>query len=221
MKSFFLFLALLTGASSFSQVFFYNTIVGETKNNHRILIDEEFFVETIYNTENGNFILTRGGYYSRVKNNDLHIIFEFNSNYKKDSLKKFVFSDLDKLKAKSKLKQDLDGKWLMSGRISPDGQEKRRDIKRSRKTLKFLVDGHFQWIAYNTETYDFFGSGGGTYYAKGEEYSEVIDFFSRDVTRVGNMLSFKYKRNANDWYHSGLSSKGKPLNEIWTLRKNR
>ena len=55
----------------------------------------------------------------------------------------------------------VDGKWLMAGRVKPEG-EQRRDISRSRKTMKFLIDGFFQWTAFNTETFQFFGSGGGT-----------------------------------------------------------
>ena len=58
----------------------------------------------------------------------------------------------------------------MAGRVRPEG-EKRRNLNGPRKTLKFLLDGHFQWTAFNTESFKFFGSGGGTYTAKdGSKY---------------------------------------------------
>ena len=219
--NFFYALLFLISPFCFTQVFSFDSITGETKNHHRILIDKEFFIETLFNSDDGKFILTRGGFYTKSKNNDLDIIFEFNSNYKIDSLKRLIFSSLDKLKKESNLDQDLDGKWLMAGRVGANGEEKRRDLNRSRKTLKFLIDGFFQWTAYNTENYQFHGSGGGTYIASEGQYNESIDFFSRDITRVGMTLSFDYERKADDWYHSGYSSKGNPLSEIWTLRNRK
>ena len=216
--NFFYALLLLISPFCFTQVFSFDSLNGETKNHHRILVDKEFFIETLFNSDDGKFILTRGGFYTKSKNNDLDIIFEFNSNYKIDSLKKLTFSGLDKLKKESNLDQDLDGKWLMAGRVGANGEEKRRELNRSRKTLKFLIDGFFQWTAYNTENYQFHGSGGGTYIASKGQYNESIEFFSRDITRVGMTLSFDYEKKADDWYHSGYSSKGNPLNEIWTLR---
>ena len=56
---------------------------------------------------------------------------------------------------------------------------------------------------------------------KKENYKESIVYFSRDNTRSGQTLSFKYDQKDNDWHHTGFSSKGKPLHEIWTLRKKR
>ena len=221
MRFFSTLLFVLINSSGFAQVFSFNSSDGVVKNHHRILMDNEFIIETVFNADDGNFILTRGGYYNKSKSDDLDIIFEFNSNYKIDSLKKLTFSGLDKLKKESSLDQDLDGKWLMAGRVGPDAKEKRRDLTRSRKTLKFLIDGYFQWTAYNTETYQFFGSGGGSYSTSKGEYNESIDYFSRDKTRVGINLSFTYEKKADDWYHSGFSSKGSPLNEIWTLRKRK
>ena len=77
----------------------------------------------------------------------------------------------------------------MAGRVKAEG-EKRRYINGARKTLKFLLDGHFQWTAFNTETFQFFGSGGGTYSAKEGDYIETIGYFSRDNSRVGAVLPF-------------------------------
>ena len=82
--------------------------------------------------------------------------------------------------------------------------------------MKILSGTRFQWIAYNTETKEFFGTGGGTYTFVDGKYTEHIEFFSRDSTRVGASLSFDGKVEGNNWHHSGLSSRGEPIHEIWT-----
>jgi hypothetical protein len=82
-----------------------------------------------------------------------------------------------------------------------------------------LSGTRFQWIAYNTETRQFMGTGGGTYSTKDGKYTENIDFFSRDNSRVGASLQFDFELKDNDWHHKGLSSKGDPIYEIWSLRK--
>ena len=87
-----------------------------------------------------------------------------------------------------------------------------------RKTMKILSGTKFQWIAYNTETGDFSGTGGGTYTTEGGKYTENIDFFSRDNTRVGASLKFDYELKEKKWHHRGLSSEGSPIYEIWSLR---
>ena len=85
--------------------------------------------------------------------------------------------------------------------------------------MKILSGTRFQWIAYNTETKEFMGSGGGTYTTKEGKYTENIEFFSRDDSRVGASLQFDYELKDGDWHHSGLSSKGQPIYEIWSIRK--
>jgi len=111
----------------------------------------------------------------------------------------------------------LQGKWVMSGRYN-NGEFRTRDTNLPRKTMKVLIDGFFQWIAFNTETFRFSGSGGGEYEAVDGKYIEKIQYFSRDDSRVGAELDFNYEVKEGDWYHSGLSSKGNPINEVWTLR---
>ena len=105
----------------------------------------------------------------------------------------------------------------MAGRVTSDG-EQRRDLTRSRKTMKFLIDGYFQWIAFDTSSFRFSGSGGGEYETIDGKYKEKISYFSRDNNRVGIELIFDYKLQGFDWYHKGLSSKGDPFHEIWTRR---
>jgi hypothetical protein len=111
----------------------------------------------------------------------------------------------------------LQGAWLMSGRIK-DGERQERDTTLSRKTMKILSGTRFQWIAYNTATKQFMGTGGGTYTTIDGKYTENIEFFSKDNSRVGASLNFNYQMMNGDWHHSGTSSKGIPLYEIWSLR---
>lgn len=112
--------------------------------------------------------------------------------------------------------QGLDGIWRITGRQNAEGTIS--DIPRGdRKTIKILVDGFFQWIAINPATKDFYGTGGGKYSFENDQYTENILFFSRDNTRVGAKLDFKGEIKDRAWHHSGLSSKGVPIHEIWSV----
>ena len=112
----------------------------------------------------------------------------------------------------------LKGAWLMSG-IERRGEMRMRDTNRSRKTLKMLAGGRFQWIAYDINKKGFYGTGGGTYSAVDGKYIENIEFFSRDSNTVGKSLEFDFEIKDGDWHHRGFSSKGDPKYEIWTHRK--
>ncbi|QLE02278.1 membrane or secreted protein [Galbibacter sp. BG1] len=112
----------------------------------------------------------------------------------------------------------LNGAWLMSGRVR-NGETQQRDISSPRKTMKILSGTRFQWTAYNTQTKQFMGTGGGTYTTVDGEYTENIEFFSKDDSKVGLTLKFNYELLDGKWHHSGLSSKGNPIHEIWSLRE--
>ena len=209
-----------------SQLFFYQTLLGQvfsytTQENgqdihHRILMDKEYYVETQFTTKPNQFIKTIGGFYQK-KGNDLIVALEFNSNFSKDSLKHVVINNQGQWEKISKNSLPLQGKWFMAGRVNGD-QERRRDINRPRKTMKILVEGYFQWIAYNTKSFSFHGAGGGSYTAADGTYTETIDYFSRDNNKAGISLEFEYAKKGMDWHHKGFSSKGAPLHEIWTYR---
>ena len=106
----------------------------------------------------------------------------------------------------------------MSGRFR-NGVKSTRSIDRPRKTMKILSGSRFQWIAYNTETRQFMGTGGGTYITVKGKYIEQIEFFSRDNSRIGTKLDFEFKLDNGEWNHMGFSSKGDPIHEIWIKRK--
>ena len=129
-----------------------------------------------------------------------------------------VGSDMEFKRLDSGKPGTLQGAWLMSGRVS-NGETQLRDTNRPRKTMKILSGTRFQWIAYNTETKEFMGTGGGVYTTIDGEYTENIEFFSRDDSRVGAHLKFNYSLIDGNWHHSGLSSKGDPIHEIWSIRE--
>lgn len=216
MKKIILILILITSTISiYSQDEVYSYIEKDIVN--RIIIDKNYFLMTSYKFNSNEFIKTIGGFYE--KKGERYIVdLEFNSNFRNDSLSKVEINKKSNWKKISLKENDLQGKWLMAGRIR-NGKEQRRDLDRPRKTMKILINGYFQWIAFNTETFQFSGSGGGKYSTKNGIYSEKIEYFSRDNSRVGAKLKFDYKLKNEEWNHIGLSSKGDPMHELWVKRK--
>ena len=184
---------------------------------NRIIIDKNYFLMTSFKFNSNEFIKTIGGFYEK-KGERFIVDLEFNSNFRNDSLSKVEINKKSNWKKISLKENDLQGKWLMVGRIR-NGKEQRRNLDRPRKTMKFLINGYFQWIAFNTETFQFSGSGGGKYSTKDGIYTEKIEYFSRDNSRVGAKLKFDYKLNNEEWNHIGFSSKGDPMHELWVKRK--
>lgn len=109
---------------------------------------------------------------------------------------------------------DLAGAWRITDRMR-NGQMSAMKLG-ARKTIKMITGSRFQWVAFNPETKQFSGTGGGTVVLENGKYNEHIEFFSRNPDRVGADLSFDYKVNGDKWDHSGLSSTGSPIREIWT-----
>lgn len=129
---------------------------------------------------------------------------------------KLQLSGLTFHKVKNK-PQALDALWRISGR---QVDNKVYPIPRTdRKTIKILVDGYFQWIAINPAEKGFYGTGGGIYTYNPSKYTENILFFSRDNTRAGAKLDFKGELINGEWHHSGKSSKGDAIYEIWAKEK--
>ena len=196
---------------------------------HELKINNNYLILSIYETSPAKFIKTLGGFYGK-ENDIINVQLEFNSNFEKDSITqlhyKYKMDDAvltlyldEKLEfnASENLKQELDGQWLFGTRGPDEGQERRGDSN-PRKTLKYLQDGRFQWIAYNIKTMKFYGTGGGSFTSKDGLYQENIEFFSRDNSRVGAELKFDYELKGNDWHHQGKNSKGEPMYEIWMRR---
>ena len=195
-----------------------------------VLFADGYQVLTTYDATTGKFIHTNGGTW-KLEGNIMTEKIEFHSDNPKLVGTQVSFkvrvteNEIEIVDSSSKLKRldngspgKLNGAWLMFGRIR-DGKTQLRDINRPRKTMKILSGTRFQWIAYNIETKKFIATGGGTYTAKNDEYIENIKFFSRDDSKAGLSLKFSYELMNGKWHHSGLSSKGDPIHEIWSIRK--
>ncbi len=206
---------LIYPSLNFSQVYH----IDNEEDISRVILDNEYIVISKFKSDSGNFISTLGGYY-QLNEGVYEINLEFNSNYDQDSIKTLSITKASKWKNISKENDILKGKWVMSGRYN-NGEFRTRNTDLPRKTMKILIDGFFQWIAFNTETFKFSGSGGGEYETLDGKYIEIIQYFSRDDSRVGAELDFNYEVKNKDWYHSGFSSKGNPINEVWTIRNNK
>jgi len=195
-----------------------------------VIFADGYQAMSTYDAKTGEFISTNGGTW-KLEGDTMTETVEFNTenpervgsevNFKvfiTDSIMGIVGSDMKLKRIDNGQPGKLQGAWLMSGRVR-DGETQQRDTSRPRKTMKILSGTRFQWIAYNTETKQFMGTGGGTYTTESGKYTENIEFFSRDDTRVGNSLEFDYSLREGNWHHSGLSSKGDPIYEIWSIRE--
>jgi hypothetical protein len=109
----------------------------------------------------------------------------------------------------------LSGLWQITGRMQ-NGKVAPIHRTGTRKTIKILSGTRFQWAAIDPGSKQFYGTGGGTYEFANGRYTEHIEFFSRDSSRVGSSLSFDGKLENGDWHHSGLSSKGDKIYEVWS-----
>ena len=118
----------------------------------------------------------------------------------------------------SKSPKAMNATWRIRAREGADFKMQAM-LKGPRKTLKILSGGRFQWAAFNTDTHQFFGTGGGTYTLKDGKYTENIEFFSLDNKRVGASLTFDCVINGKDWTHAGQSSTGTRVHEIWEKEK--
>jgi hypothetical protein len=81
--------------------------------------------------------------------------------------------------------------------------------------MKVLSGKYFQWAAFNYETKQFMGTGGGGYSLKDGAYTENIRYFSRDNSRSGMSLTFECRLDGTDWYHKGKGTTGNPVSEVW------
>lgn len=222
----FLIFSIISNAQITSGVYF-----SDVENiHHELKVSDRYLIHSVYEKSPAKFIKTVGGFYS-IENNMLQMKLEFNSDFQKDSLRtldipmqlkdnNLVLGEESKMvfELQESNSQDLDGQWLFATRGPDTGQERRGEVN-ARKTLKFLIDNRFQWIAYHTETFKFSGTGGGSFTSINGVYIENIEFFSRDNSRVGASLEFNYDLNKNDWLHTGKNSKGKPMYEIWGKRE--
>ncbi len=195
-----------------------------------LIFSDKFQASTTFDNTTGEFIKTTGGSYT-INGNIMSQNTEFDSELPKnvgtqttakieisENLLTFAENNVKFKRIDKNEPGKLHGAWLMSGRVT-NGEKQIRDTSGPRKTMKILSGTRFQWIAYNIETQQFMGTGGGTYTTVNGNYNENIEFFSKDVSKVGLSLKFNYELNDGNWNHTGFSSKGDPINEIWSIRK--
>ncbi len=191
------------------------------------IYQDGYFAYASKEINTNKFLSAAGGNY-RLEGNSYSEIHDFNtmdtSTIGKESL--YIFSikgNILKITNKntseswnriSDTTDDLTQNWVITGR------ERNREMNiitpGDRRTIKILSGGHFQWIAFNSDTNEFSGTGGGTYSANNGVYIENIEFFSRDSSRVGASLKFEFEVKDGKWHHRGRSSKGDPIYEIWS-----
>ena len=192
------------------------------------IVDNYFSIAT-FSVSEKKFIRTRGGT-TVIKDGKMIGIIEFNTADKSEVKSNYSYdfqSNGKKLKLAAegmKINWELidDASNALYGNWRIIGREQDSKIipmnPGARKTVKILSGTRFQWIAINKETGDFFGTGGGNYAFANGIYTENIEFFSRDASRVGASLSFNAELKNGDWHHSGLSSKGDKIYEIWSRK---
>lgn len=192
------------------------------------IIEDNYFIQAVYDKANKKFIGTLGGICEVTPDGKMNVTIEFNTmdntlisnsytiDYRLDNNKLVITINGEN----TEWRRIDDGKGLLAGnwRITEREQDGKMNPMQPgpRKTLKILSGTRFQWAAINTDTKEFFGTGGGTYTFKDGRYTETIEFFSRDSSRVGASLDFDGKVEGKRWAHSGKSSKGDKIAEIWT-----
>ena len=207
-----------------------STTEGGIKLKSVVIFADGYQVMSVYEAKTGKFVRTNGGTW-KLDGNTMTEEVEFDTDNPDrvgtevsfqveitDKTIGIVGSETLLTRMDDGTPGQLQGAWLMSGRVK-DGETQSRDTNQPRKTMKMLSGTRFQWIAYNTATKEFMGTGGGTYTTIDGKYTENIEFFSRDDNKAGLSLTFNYELIDGKWHHSGLSSKGDPIHEIWSVRE--
>ncbi len=196
-----------------------------------LLMEDGYMFYTEYDVATRHFAGSLGGQYT-YENGILNYTIEFNTwqpdsvgdevevtvSFKgKEMTVKQTINGMDLTTVYSQVDDgtgDLAGAWRITDRMRNGTMQAMR--QGARKTIKMITGTRFQWAAFNPETKQFSGTGGGSVTLKDGKYTEHIEFFSRNAERVGASLSFDYKVDGNKWDHSGKSSSGNPIREIWT-----
>jgi hypothetical protein len=205
--------------------------IQEPDKEHVLIIQDGFFFHTAYNKAGKEFIFSQGGTYT-IKGKELVAKIYFNTQNKEEvgkeldgafsingnTLNLTVNGETQNWDRLDKGTGPLAGIWRITSRMQ-DGKLTKIHQTGARQTYKILSGTRFQWAAINPETKEFSGTGGGTYTFSNGKYTESIEFFSRGNSRVGASLSFDGKLENGEWHHSGLSSKGDKIYEIWSRVK--
>lgn len=196
-------------------------------NEYSLLAADNYVMVTNFDKANKKFISSFGGK-TRLLGKKLMVAIEFNTadksqigktvEYLWDAKTATVSSNIGGSAQNWRIvdqgRGNLTGNWRFLQRKDGDKFSEVTPL-RARRTYKLLTASRFQWAAVNVETGEFFGTGGGNYTLNDGKYTENIEFFSRDGSRVGASLSFDADVKDGDWHHSGKSSKGDAMYEVW------
>ena len=196
-----------------------------------MIISENHLAMTSYYADTGEFIATLGGSW-RADWDNFSITYEFDSanpgqvgsaaTMPYELSGSFLIFNGDRFwtRVDKGIEGEVAGAWQITGRAKEGEIQDLSDrIDGPRKTMKILSGTRFQWVAFDTKEKTFLGTGGGTYTTdENGVYVENIEFFSRDDSRVGQALYFKFALENGKWVHKGNSSKGDPIHEIWSRR---
>jgi hypothetical protein len=190
---------------------------------YTLVIADDYFSITAFDLSGKKFLYTYGGT-AKPTGRNMEGNIEYHSADKSMVGKKYNYPveintgslTVTRDNKVEKWQQTDDGKSALTGYWRIIRRDDNAMNPGARKTIKLLSGKRFQWAAINTQTGDFFGTGGGNYTFENGKYTEHIEFFSRDSSRVGMSLSFDGKVEGKQWFHSGLSSKGDKINEVWT-----
>jgi hypothetical protein len=202
-----------------------------TADEHIIIFTDDYFSYTNFNKATKQFVVTQGGAYT-TSHDQIAARLEFNSrdsqqvgttvNYpftlSNEVLTITVDGERTTWERLDNGTAPLAGNWRITHRLQ-DGNVQAIHQSGGRKTVKLLSDKRFQWVAINTDTKEFLGTGGGVYTFGNGKYTEHIEFFSRDSSRVGTSLTFEGNIKKDGWHHSGLSSRGDRIYEVWNKKK--
>jgi len=196
-----------------------------------LLFMDGYFTHTTYDKASKRFVQTRGGTYT-LQNGKLTVHYEFDTQNQEQIGRSVSYTAALK---NGQLNANLtgaaanwsrldDGQAPLAGLWSITARQQNGELQQihqtgTRKTVKILTGTRFQWAAIDPGTKQFMGTGGGTYTFQNGKYTEQIEFFSRDSSRVGSSLTFDGKLENGDWHHSGLSSKGDAIYEVWSRKK--
>lgn len=190
------------------------------------IYQDDYFAEAARKVETKEFLWALGGEYSM---DDYTETMDFNTRSPKMigemTNPRLIFENenmitlnnttgVEKWERVSNNENELSGNWVITG--IKRNEELTNMEPGDRRTIKILGGDRFQWVAFNSATREFMGSGGGTYTLNDGKYIENIEFFSRDNNRVGAQLQFDFQVKDGEWHHSGKSSKGDPMYEIWS-----
>lgn len=198
-----------------------------------LLMMDGYLTGTTYSLAAKQFVSTSGGPY-KMSGNQVSVTYEFDTENKEQVGQTISYTVMQKGAQLTVNVNGTDytfsrideGKDGLSGLWSITARKQGNDVvpihqTGTRKTIKILTGTRFQWAAIDPGTKSFMGTGGGSYAFKDGKYTENIEFFSRDSSRVGGSLSFDGKLVNGEWHHSGLSSRGEPIYEVWSRKEQK